>query len=385
VGTNGKDTREVMTSSLPDFLKEKLSKRIDQGILRTLVSKGLASDFVSNDYLGLARSGELAEMIESTQRSLGVQNGSSGSRLLSGNSRYTEDVEKNLSKIFKSEAALILNSGYSANLAVLSSIPQKGDTIIYDNLSHASIKDGARLSLANRYSFGHNDIADLESKITLSKGRVFIVIESVYSMDGDQCPLQEITRVAKKYGACVILDEAHSTGVTGPLGGGLAVSKNLQDEIDIRIYTFGKALGVHGACVVGSESLIQYLINFGRPFIYTTALSQHSVVSIQCAFNFLADNLFLQEVLQKKIDLFLSDIKDLTNRTVSHAAIQTMIFPGNNTVKQAASSLQKKGFDVRPIVHPTVPKGTERLRICLHTFNTDAEIISLTTALNELV
>ena len=375
----------MVTSSLDDSLNEKLVKRLDEGIRRYLVSTKLPVDFVSNDYLGLARSKELSELIEGTHRSRGVQNGSSGSRLLSGNSRYTEDVEKKLSKIFKSDAALVFNSGYSANLAVLSSIPQKNDTIIYDNLAHASIKDGARLSIANRYSFSHNDMEDLESKIKLAKGRIFIVVESFYSMDGDVCPLEEIIRLANTYQACIILDEAHSTGVTGPLGSGLSVAKNLHDRVDIRIYTFGKAMGVHGACVVGSVPLIQYLINFARPFIYTTALSQHNIVSVQCAFDFLAANLSLQEVLLKKIDRFLSGVKNLENRTPSDSAIQTVIFPGNGTVKAAATSLQSKGFDVRPILNPTVRKGTERLRICLHTFNTDVEIDSLTRALNELV
>ena len=371
-------------ASLNEFLTDELSKRYEQGLLRKLITSQLTVDFVSNDYLGLARSKELSELIENTHRKLGVQNGSSGSRLLAGNSPYIEEVEKNLSRIFKSETTLIFNSGYSASLAVLSSIPQKGDTIIYDNFAHACIKDGARLSLATRHSFRHNDMNDLESKLKASKGKIFIAVESIYSMDGDECPLREIINLSEKYNASVILDEAHSTGVVGAHGAGLCIAKDLQDKIDIRIYTFGKAMGVHGACVAGSETLIHYLLNFARPFIYTTALSQHSVASIQCAFDYLSANISLQQTLRNKIDLYLAGVRQFHNRTPSLSAIQTIICPGNAVVKRAADSLQHIGFDVRPIVYPTVPKGTERLRICLHSFNSDDEITSLTNALYEL-
>jgi 8-amino-7-oxononanoate synthase len=264
---------------------------------------------------------------------------------------------------------------------VLSAIPQKGDTILYDNLSHASLKDGARLSLASRYSFRHNDLSDLEHKLKSSKGRRFIVVESIYSMDGDECPLQEVVGLAEKYDADIILDEAHSTGVRGPKGAGICVDRKFHNKVAIRIYTFGKGMGVHGACVAGSEALIKYLINFARPFIYTTALSAHQVVSIHCAFEFLNTNIHLQQELQRKVNLYLSGAGTLANRTKSLSAIQTIIFPGNDAVRQAAERLQKKGFDVRPILSPTVPKGTERLRICLHTFNSEQEINSLTDAL----
>ncbi len=371
-------------ASLNEFLTDKLSKRYEQGLLRKLIISQLTVDFVSNDYLGLARSKELSELIENTHRKLGIQNGSSGSRLLAGNSHYIEEVEKNLSRIFKSEATLIFNSGYSASLAVLSSIPQRGDSIIYDQLVHACMKDGARLSLATRHSFRHNDMNDLESKLKASKGKKFIAVESIYSMDGDECPLRELINLSEKYNASVILDEAHSTGVMGENGSGLAVSLGIEDKIAVRVYTFGKAMGIHGACVAGSETLINYLVNFARPFIYTTALSQHSVASIQCTFNYLAANISLQQTLRNKIDLYLAGVREFHNRTPSLSAIQTIICRGNAVVKRAADSLQHKGFDVRPIVYPTVPKETERLRICLHSFNNDDEIISLTKALHSL-
>ena len=342
--------------SLNEFLNIKLSQRQEEGLTRRLVSKRLPADFFSNDYMGLARSKELSDNIEKLHYKLGVQNGSGGSRLLAGNSMFTEAVETELSHIFESEAALIFNSGYTANLSVLSSIPQKGDTILYDSLAHASLKDGARLSLAHRYSFRHNDLADLEAKLKVSKGKRFIVVESIYSMDGDECPLPQIIALAEKYDASLILDEAHSTGVAGPKGAGLAVKHNLHEKIDIRIYTFGKGMGVHGACVAGSDALIRYLINFARPFIYTTALSQHQVASIHCAFAYLGGNMDLQETLESKIDLYLRGAGNLPNRTQSRSAIQTILCPGNEHARHVAAQLQERGFDVRPILSPTVPK-----------------------------
>ncbi|MEX2234905.1 MAG: 8-amino-7-oxononanoate synthase [Cyclobacteriaceae bacterium] len=374
-----------MQHAIDKWLSEKLNERKVKNIWRSLPAQNNGIDFTSNDYLGFAQSEKLFHAIQQKIESLPKKNGSSGSRLLSGNSSYTEQVESKLAHIFKSQAALIFNSGYSANLAVLSSIPQKGDTILYDSLAHASLKDGARLSLATRHSFRHNDLEDLERKIKASKGKKYIVVESIYSMDGDECPLNEIVKLAERHQAAIILDEAHSTGVAGPQGAGYCVEENLQDKVDIRIYTFGKAMGVHGACVAGSKALIGYLINFARPFIYTTALSQHQVASIDCAFEFLSSNLDLQHMLAEKISLYLRAIGKLSNRTASLSAIQTILCPGKHAAKEMSEVLQNSGFDVRPILHPTVPEGKERLRICLHTFNSDDEINSLAQALVAVV
>jgi 8-amino-7-oxononanoate synthase len=371
-------------NSLEKLLSEKLKILQYENRFRKLsVDKGRI-DFSSNDYLGLARSEELFKIIsEKIQNLHPHKNGATGSRLLSGNDDYTEQVEAELARILNAEAALIFNSGYSANQAVLSSIPQRGDTILYDELAHACIKDGARLSLASRFSFKHNDLNDLENKIKKAKGKIFIAAEAIYSMDGDQCPLKEITDIAKKYDASIILDEAHSTGVLGEKGNGLAVSLGLSDFIDVRIHTFGKAMGVHGACVVGSKNLIDYLINFARPFIYTTALPPHSVVSIHCAFDFLKNHFHLQQKLNENISLFLAKTKDAQITPGSYGAIQTVIIPGNTVVKSKATKLQQAGLDVRPILSPTVKTGTERLRICIHSFNTEKEITHLAEELKK--
>lgn len=370
---------------LHKFLESTLAKRKEENKLRKLVNLSGLIDFTSNDYLGLAQSEELYRLIQNKIESLSHRNGATGSRLLSGNSVYTEEVEQKLSAIFKSEAALIFNSGYAANQAVLSSLPQKGDTILYDELAHTCIRDGARLSYASRFPFLHNNLNDLEERLKRAQGNIFIAVESIYSMDGDQCPLVALVSLAKKYNASIILDEAHSTGVIGTNGSGLAVSLGLENEIAVRIYTFGKAMGVHGACVTGSKDLIDYLINFARTFIFTTAMAPHSVASIDCSFQYLADNLGLQKKSNERISFFISESQKLNiQKLTSQSHIQGIVVPGNENIKKIAATLQQQGFDVRPILSPTVAKGTERLRICLHTFNTTEEITQLVRILSKV-
>ncbi len=372
-------------ASTRDFIKQKLLTRKEDNSFRSLTPELNLIDFASNDYLGLARSEELFESIQRKAESLPHRNGSTGSRLLSGNSTYTQSVEQKLADIFKSEAALIFNSGYAANQAVLSSLPQRGDTILYDELAHACIRDGARLSFANQHSFKHNDLSDLEKKLKQTTGNIFIVAESIYSMDGDECPLEGLVALAKQYNAFLMLDEAHSTGLFGINGSGFAVDKNLHDKVDLKVYTFGKAMGIHGACVAGSRDLIDYIINFARQFIFTTALSPHSIAAIDCSFALVSASPKLQQVLKDKIELFTSLTSlHLRNMVKSNSQIQGIIIPGNNAIKQVANQLQAKGFDVRAILSPTVPVGSERLRICLHTFNSDVEIMALVTALKSL-
>jgi 8-amino-7-oxononanoate synthase len=202
-------------------------------------------------------------------------------------------------------------------------------------------------------------------------------------MNGDVCPLQDLVTVARRYHASIILDEAHSTGSMGQSGNGMACSLNLHDQVDVRIYTFGKAMGVHGACVCGSKKLIDYLINFSRPFIYTTAQSPHSVAAIDCAFDYLHRHPGLQTELTQRIQVYNNLIADV-NSSPSLTAIQTVVIRGNEKVKEAARHLQQNGFDVRPILSPTVPVGAERLRICLHTFNSEAEIGNLVRTIKSL-
>jgi 8-amino-7-oxononanoate synthase len=253
-----------------------------------------------------------------------------------------------------------------------------------DELAHASLKDGARLSLATKWNFLHNDVDDLAKKLATATGDKWIVVESIYSMDGDECVLRGICALAKKYDARIILDEAHSTGIFGKEGNGLANRDNLQEEIKVRVYTFGKAMGVHGACVACDAETKNLLVNFSRPFIYTTAPADHSVVSVSCAFDYLAANTGLQEELRSKIAFFRDHADGMRGWNRSASQIQVVVVEGHEQVTKAATKLQEQGFDVRPILSPTVKEGQERLRICLHTYNTNEEIESLTEAMKSM-
>lgn len=356
------------------ILKDKLQQRKSNDQFRVLKLNDGIVDFSSNDYLGLSRNTELATLIESEYKTLTTSLGSGGSRLLAGNSFYFEQLEEYLAEIHQSESSLLMNSGYVANLAVFSSIPQKGDTVLYDELIHACVKDGMRLSLANHYSFKHNDLESLENKLKRAVGTVYVAVESVYSMDGDEAPLIEIVKLCKQYGAYLIVDEAHTSGVYGKHGSGLSCALGIEKEVFVRIQTFGKGLGCHGACVVASKEVRDFLINFARPFIYTTAMPLHGLVTIRNAYDYLSTHLNLQAELRKKITLFREVVETSID---SVSAIQVVVVPGNNAVKKKAQSLQKNGFDVRPVMSPTVKEGSERLRICLHVYNTEDEIITL--------
>ncbi|WP_420579647.1 aminotransferase class I/II-fold pyridoxal phosphate-dependent enzyme [Reichenbachiella sp.] len=373
---------------MTNHISQKLEERALDGSTRKLLSTKGMVDFVSNDYLGLSRSKELFERINSYDYSQEVNlNGSTGSRLLAGNSTTAQNVEEKLAGIFKSEAALLFNSGYVANLALISCVPQRGDTILYDSLSHVCLKEGAFLSKANRFPFRHNDCEDLEIKLKQATGNIYIIIESVYSMDGDLAPFGDIISLSETYGAKIIVDEAHSTGLYGTAGSGKLCALGLEEHIFARVHTFGKAMGVHGAVICGSQELIDYLINFARPFIYTTALPLHSLLSIDAAFDHLSKNMELQKNSKEKIfyfnSLFNQNIGGNENmlRMESNTPIQPIVVPGNARVKSIAEALQNSGFDVRPILSPTVKEGSERLRISIHTHNSEEEISEL---INEL-
>lgn len=363
------------------FLTRKLQERIDQKAFRQLRLPDGKTDFCSNDYLGIVRNGLIENVSEhsgtgaSRQGSLN-RHGSTGSRLLAGNYPLIEETERSLAAFHKAPSGLIFNSGYDANLGLLSCVPQRGDTVLYDYLSHASIRDGIRLSFARSYSFGHNDLNDLEKKLQVGTGTVFVVTESVFSMDGDQAPLAELAALCNRYGAHLIVDEAHATGVIGAKGEGLVQELGLQDACFARIHTFGKAVGCHGAIILGSETLRDYLINFCRAFIYTTALPEASIEAIRKAYTVFPGMDKERGHLRQLIARF-RQAPMVFERLNSQTPIQVVIVPGNEAVKELARQLQDKGLDVRPILYPTVPKGGERLRIVLHAFNTIEETDTL--------
>lgn len=366
------------------FIKRKLEERRTAGNYRTLKPENKLVDFCSNDYLGFARSPVLKSNIDAEISNGCLRaNGSGGSRLLAGNSTFTEDLEKQIAALHNSEAGLMFNSGYDANLGLFSSLPQRGDTIITDELIHASIIDGARLSYANRYIFKHNDLQSLEGKLQQAKGNCYVAIESVYSMDGDTPPIEQILALTDKYDAHLIVDEAHALGL---YGFGL-IDGQLRNRVYARIVTFGKALGCHGAIVLGSNLLKEYLVNFARSFIYTTAAPYHQVAAVKMAYQLLPQSSDEIALLRNNINLFKQKIISSTEYTLinSDSAIQCIVLKSNEKAKELAMLLQTNGLDVRPILSPTVPGGSERIRICLHSFNTEEEIILLTNTINNFL
>ena len=363
-------------NNFPENLKLKLETRKLNQAFRELPINNNLVDFSSNDYLGFSKS----ELIfnETHQYLIDnnfISNGATGSRLISGNHDLYQITERFIADFHQSETALIFNSGYDANIGFFSSVPQRSDLILYDELCHASIRDGISISNAKSYKFNHNDFDDLEQIIIKQKVQftnIYVVTESVFSMDGD-CPnLEELVSVCEKHNCFLVIDEAHSIGVFGEFGQGLVQENQLQNKVFARIVTFGKGLGCHGAAILGNQNLKDYLVNFARSFIYTTGLSPHSVATILIAYNHLSKDKTEVEKLRSNIIYFnqqknLLGLKPLFVR--SKSAIQSAIFPGNEKVKLVANKIQEIGFKVKAILSPTVPEGQERLRICLHSYD----------------
>lgn len=376
--------------NLPQNLSEKLEIRKQNNALRQLPNTTSLTDFASNDYLGWSQSELIFDETHQLLLDRNIKNnGATGSRLLSGNHQLYTETEDFIARFHQSESALIFNSGYDANVGFFSSVPQRGDLILYDELCHASIRDGIQLSKAKAYKFNHNDFEDLEQLIQRNPNTtIYIVTETVFSMDGD-CPnLEELVSVSNKYNCYLVVDEAHALGVFGERGEGLVQMLGLQDEIFARIMTFGKGLGCHGAAIIGSLELKSYLVNFARSFIYTTGLSPHSVAAILVGYEHLEKDLFPILKLKENIVFFnqhknMLSLKPLFVR--SKSAIQSAIIPGNEKVKSIANQLHLKGFDVKAILSPTVPEGQERLRFCIHSYNSTEEISEVLTLLSTFV
>lgn len=377
-------------NKLPEKLSDKLEIRMQNNALRQLPSSMGLIDFASNDYLGFSRSETIFNTTHQFLIENGIiQNGATGSRLLSGNHKIYQQAEDYIADFHQSDAALIFNSGYDANVGFFSSLPQKGDLILYDELCHASIRDGIQLSNAKAYKFIHNDFEDLERLILRNPNTIiYIVTESVFSMDGDTPNLEELVAVSNKYNCYLVVDEAHALGVYGDRGEGLVQMLNLQEQVFARIMTFGKGLGCHGAAVLGSLELKSYLVNFARSFIYTTGLPPHSVATILIAYQFL-------EIEKENIKKLRGNIIHFNQQKMllglkpmfvqSKSAIQSTIIPGNEKVKSIAKVFQEQGFEVKAILSPTVPEGQERLRFCLHNFNSKDDINAVLVLLSKLI
>lgn len=378
---------------LPLKLENRLQKRKEDDSFRKLLPLPRGVDFFSNDYLGFSNSEFITQRVNKLMSENSSMNGATGSRLLSGNQPVFKEVENQLASFHNSQAALIFNSGYDANLGFFSAVPQKNDIIFYDEYSHASIRDGLKMSLAKSYKFRHNDLDDLQEKLgrlTLSdsNSEIYIVTESVFSMDGDSPDLLKLNELAERYNANLIIDEAHATGVIGDKGQGLVQDLKIENQVFARIHTFGKAMGCHGAVVLCSKDLKDYLVNFSRSLIYTTALPPHTVNTIRAAYRYLEKDQTQLHRLRENIIHFKAEIKrnDLQDVFIeSESAIQVCVIKGNSRVKMVAEELQKNGFNVKPILSPTVPEGSERLRFCVHSYNYPHEISEVLKVLGNFV
>lgn len=372
--------------SLPQTLQDKLKARQEASALRSLAANSNKIDYYSNDYLNFAQNTEIQQLANEILKKHHVKLGATGSRLLSGNYELYNEVETQIAAFHKVPKALIFNSGYNANVGFFGCVPQRGDIVFYDEFIHASIRDGLKMSLSKNYSFKHNDVEDLREKserlTEKHNGEVYVVTESVFSMDGDSPDLVSLAAFCSAADYLLVVDEAHALGVFGFQGEGLIRELGLENQVFAQIITYGKALGCHGAAVLCSEGLYSYLVNYARSLIYTTALPPHTIASIGAGYEFLKKlpTTQLQVKLKQNIAHFNRETERLALRQfipLSSSAIQCCIVSGNENVKAAAVILKRYNYEVKPILSPTVPKNQERLRFCLHSSNTVEEITQI--------
>lgn len=345
-----------------------LAQRKENNSFRVLKDYSDCIDFLSNDYLGLAKG--------RTNTFEKVKNHGGSSRLIAGTTSQHTQLEDFLAGYFTSPAALLFNSGYDANVGLLSTIPKKGDVVLYDELCHASIKDGLQLSHAKRLKFKHNNTADLNRLLKKYKEQTtFVVVEGLYSMDGDFAPLEEIDKLVHKHKAYLVVDEAHSAGVIGKNGTGLTNFKDINTPF-ARIITFGKAFGAHGACVLSNQTTKEYLINFARSFIYTTALPSSMVQQVHDHIK-LTDYDTLQQSLRANIATFRGLLPNHYLKSDPLSPIQIIESISKKRLLELEKSLLENGFGVKTILAPTVKEGSERMRIAIHSTHSSEELAKL--------
>lgn len=348
-----------------------LSTRKEIGHLRQLRPSTGGLDFYSNDYLGLSADTGFQQMIyEAVGRDTRLLTGSTGSRLISGNSDVATEAEKLIARAHQVEDALLFPSGYKANLALFSCIPGRHDTIIVDELIHRSVHDGCMMSTARKWKFRHNDMNHLEDLLKKARGNVVIAVESLYSMDGDFAPLAATVELAKKYHAGVVADEAHAMGVFGK---GLVHRAGLQHDMLATVVTYGKAMGVQGAAVLGTHLLKEYLVNFAAPFIYSTGMPGVQIVSITAAYDYLERHRQAAITLQERIRHFRK--YRLSHLSQDSSPIQSVQFQQGGELRAVTQALAQAGIRAYALFPPTVRE--ERLRVSIHAFNSNDEIDKL--------
>lgn len=348
-----------------------------RGRLRALeTANGI--DFASNDYLGLATSHALRDAVADAL-ARGVAVGAGGSRLLRGNDAEHEALEAEAAQFFRAERALFFGGGFVANTALYSTLPARGDLVVYDELIHASVHEGLRLSKAEGRPFAHSDADACETIIQAWRaaggtGRVWIGVETLYSMDGDQAPLDELAILADRHDAMLLLDEAHATGVYGKDGRGLAADLEGHENV-VSLHTCGKALGASGALVLCSETLREFLVNRARAFIYATAPSPLIAAAVRAALRISASEPQRREALHARINMASDLLRAKLGLEPSGSQIQPIIVRSDTRAVELARAMKALGYDIRAIRPPTVPEGTARLRLSL-TLNASMEDIA---------
>jgi glycine C-acetyltransferase/8-amino-7-oxononanoate synthase len=331
------------------------------------VSASYCIDFSSNDYLALA---EHPQVVAAAREALLKDGAGSGAaRLMSGSLAGHQLLETETARLKGTEAALLFGSGYLANIGVIQALVGRGDAIFCDRLNHASIYDGCRLAGAKTYRFQHNDSNHLETLLKKHRGafrQALIVVESIYSMDGDRCPLKELAALRNRFDCLLMVDEAHATGVFGPQGAGIIAEDGVIDEVDIAMGTFGKALGSYGAYVAASQQLVQYLINQARSFIYSTALPPPVIGASLAALCLIKTEPELRKELHAKVEMFKQFLyRGGISQDLGPSQIVPLMIGDSEKAVALAAKLKEKHIFATPVRPPTVPENTARIRFSI--------------------
>lgn len=356
-----------MNSSALSAYELKLAGLHRKSRLRALAPRQ-GIDFTSNDYLGLADAPRLKAAITDAIES-GVPVGAGGSRLLRGNHPEHEALETEAAVFFGAERAIYFGSGFAANVALFSALPLRDDLVLYDALIHASVHDGIAAGKAKAVAVPHNQVEAFEREINRwrqagGKGRPWIAVESLYSMDGDRAPVAALADLAGRHGGFLVVDEAHATGVFGPGGRGLAAELEGRGNV-VALHTCGKALGLSGALISLPAVLADYLTNRARGFIYSTAPSPLMAAAVREALRIVADEPWRRIRLEELINLASEQLRSQLAVTPGGSQILPVMIGDNARALKIATRMRDGGFDVRAIRPPTVPEGTARLRISI--------------------
>ena len=323
-------------------------------------------DFSSNDYLGLSGHPKMKQAAQEAMEKFGTS--SSASRLLSGTLKLHSELEEKIACFKGKEAGLVFNSGYQANVGIISSLFKKGDVVFADKLSHASIIDGILLSGAKLFRFSHNDSSYLETLLKEQRDKFknsLIITETIFSMSGDKAPLKEIAALKEKYNSQLMVDEAHATGIFGKTGSGLAEEENVTGKIDLIMGTFSKGLGSFGAYLVASEEVKQYLINTCRSFIYSTSLPASVIAANLASLDLIKEEPFRRKELLENAEYFRNSLKDLGFNVKGDSQIIPLMIGDSQKAVFISEALKKRGHWAQAIRPPTVPQNQARLRFSL--------------------